>query len=140
LLENYLKVNSGTAALYSRLGNLYVSSGFKPDAIKSHEKAVELAPDDPEVWHLYGISLFFFRELDRSVNALEKAYSLNPLNAELIKNLAVGYFYQRRFEEALTYLRLADSRGYKIDDDTMREFESYYFDNEIPSHKSTKSK
>ncbi len=70
-------------------------------SLAASERAVELAPDDPEVWFWYGAVLSSLARHDEAVSATEKALELDPTSPTVNTALAWRLFRARRDDEAV---------------------------------------
>jgi tetratricopeptide (TPR) repeat protein len=78
-------------------------------AIEPLEHAVKLAPDNADAWFLLGLSLNSVGEFTRSVEAFDKAFTLNPefsKNPERLRHRAESFTDAQRPTEAIPLLDL----------------------------------
>jgi tetratricopeptide (TPR) repeat protein len=108
-------------ALHPRLSYLHIAVGrnylalSKPDydkAIASFEKAIGIAPDEPEGYDLLGWTYGFYEgELDRAIIELERAVELDPNYASAYGHLGWLYYAQRNYEDAIVNFEWAVQLG-----------------------------
>jgi tetratricopeptide (TPR) repeat protein len=93
---------------FSSLGITLKHQGRLEEALKVFDRAVQLKPDDAELWkHLGGVLV----ALDRHTEALlsyQHALKLNPRHWEAAYQSAVLLHQFKRFEEALLHFNLCD--------------------------------
>jgi tetratricopeptide (TPR) repeat protein len=96
------------AEYFSGLGIALKHQGRCGEALKVFDKALQLKPDDAELWkHLGGVLV----ALDRLAEALlsyQHALKLNPRHWEAAYQSAVLLHQSKRFEEALLHFDLCD--------------------------------
>jgi tetratricopeptide (TPR) repeat protein len=95
------------------LGNLYYLSGQADprryaDARPFLEKFVQQRPSDARGWSVHGRNLYFLRERDAALVALEKARDLGDKSKEMHRILARAYVDKREWQKALDAYALAD--------------------------------
>lgn len=89
------------------LGALLKFQGKLPEAIFTMNKAIELAPNDPESLNNLGLTLKNTGHLNESKSILQRAISLSPKFAEAHNNLGVTLLAQGLFSEAEKCFNLA---------------------------------
>jgi predicted O-linked N-acetylglucosamine transferase (SPINDLY family) len=82
------------------LGALAKQQGNHADALQYKQKAVELAPNDPEAHLNLGITLQALSRMSEAESAVRQAIALNPDFAEAHCQLAVLLFMQGQIAEA----------------------------------------
>jgi serine/threonine protein kinase/tetratricopeptide (TPR) repeat protein len=92
------------------LAHLYTKRRQWPEALKSYEQAVLLAPDSPGVQA--GFAWFLatneeFRDANRAVEHATKAVELEPQNATYQSRLGVAYYRAGKWDVALSALNRA---------------------------------
>ena len=84
-LEGVPGVSSGgSVALGVNLARLYLQAGQAEGAIDTLEPLLSRAPDDAEVYALYGTALGRAGRYDQALNALDRALALEPENAQAV--------------------------------------------------------
>ena len=90
-------------------------TGDLEEALRFHERAVELTEDDGWPYAAYANTLRSLSRHDEAVTALERAIDLNPQNPHFHRNLGLMLWDLGRNEEAEAYFsnarRLASFRG-----------------------------
>ena len=82
-LEGVPGVSGGSnVALGVNLARLYLQAGQAEGAINTLEPLLTRAPDDAEVYALYGTALGRAGRYDQALNALDRALSIEPENAQ----------------------------------------------------------
>lgn len=105
------------------LAHLYHDAGMWSDAISVYEKAVELAPDNPDLWTDLGVCLQEMNQLDRALESFRHAQKLSPTHWQSLYNIVVvAGFGLGRFDEAQQALdRLATVHPEAPNLDRLRE-------------------
>jgi tetratricopeptide (TPR) repeat protein len=97
-------IRSDPQPLYLRsLGTTLLKQGRREEALQVVDKAVQLKPDDPDLWRNLGDALV---ELDRPQDAIpsfEHALKLNPHHFDAAYKLALLLNQADRYEEALSW-------------------------------------
>ncbi len=76
------------------------------------KNAKEVKPDCSDINNAYGIYLLLSGQSENGIEELEMAVKLDPLSLITNNHLATGYFYARRYEDALAaYDRTLDLDG-----------------------------
>jgi tetratricopeptide (TPR) repeat protein len=91
------------------LGTILLNQGRREEAIKTFEKAVDLKPDDADLWKNLGIALV---ELERPTDAIlifQHAMKLNPHHWDAANNVALLLYQLERLGEALVYFNLCNA-------------------------------
>jgi len=90
------------------LGTALLAQGRREEALKAFDTAVQLKPDDADLWRNFGIAL---TELERPADAIlsfQHAVRLNPRHWEAANRAALLLHQAERFEEALVYFDLCE--------------------------------
>lgn len=88
------------------LGTALLQQGRGEEALKAFEKAVQLKPDDAELWSNLALALY---ELGRPAEAIlnfQQALKRAPRHWEAAKRIALLLYRAERFEEALVHFNL----------------------------------
>ncbi len=72
-------------------------------AKKYFDRAMKIAPDDPELLHAYSVYWTVIGKPSEAVKVMEKAYMLDPLSPIINSALASSYFHAGRFKESVEY-------------------------------------
>ena len=92
----------------SRMGTLYLhNDNFARKAVAYFDRAIALAPDDPDLHNLRGIAHSKAGDPDRAAADWKTAAQLNPDDAEPQLNLGVDFLRQGKFDEAIRALERA---------------------------------
>ena len=87
------------------MGNAYRDLRRYQEAVRCHQKAVDLDPGNATSIYNLGLSLRDIGELQRALECLEKALDLQPENPEY------------HWDQAISYLQLGDyKRGFELYD------------------------
>src|SRR4029077_9650917 len=78
-----------------------------PKAIEVMQRAAELFPKEPEVWHFLGDALCEGLQYDRGVDAFTKALTLRPDYGEAMKQLGYNYTNGKQYGRAIDVLTRA---------------------------------
>lgn len=79
------------ADFYKKFGRVYIEDNDFNNAIKIYRKAIELEPDNFEVWFYLGVALENIKHFDEALIAYQTACSINSENNEIYRKL--GYIY-----------------------------------------------
>jgi tetratricopeptide (TPR) repeat protein len=92
----------------SSLGTTLRQQGRYEEALKTFDKALQLAPDDAALWSLLGHVLADLDRPDEAILALQRALKLKPRHWGAVNQS--GHLLNRleRFEEALAHFNLCD--------------------------------
>ncbi|MEP3563073.1 MAG: tetratricopeptide repeat protein [Marinobacter sp.] len=88
--QTLMDINSENPLVLNNLAWLYYEKGDKK-AAKLARKAFELAPNNAAIADTYGWILFEAGDLDKSLETLEKAHSLDPDSPDIAMHLAEAY-------------------------------------------------
>lgn len=96
-------------ALDETLGEAHMSLGvvytwFEHDydkADREYRRAVELSPNNPEVWLAYNRHLGVLQRYDEAIRAIERAHQLNPVSIIIESSRSNTFLLAGRHEEAL---------------------------------------
>ncbi|MFW6061573.1 MAG: tetratricopeptide repeat protein, partial [Planctomycetota bacterium] len=91
-----LEIDMHQPQILLRLGETYLSQG--PDAyrraMRTFKKATQEAPEDPEPWERLGLVHYKLRELDKALEAYEKAVELAPERASAHRGVGTIHIAQ----------------------------------------------
>ena len=90
------------------LGTALLLQGRGTDALKTFEKAVELKPNDAELWRNLGVALTELRRNDEAILSFQHALKLEPGLWDAANRAAILLHQAARFEDALAYFNLCD--------------------------------
>jgi tetratricopeptide (TPR) repeat protein len=90
------------------LGSLLEQQGLHEEALKAYDKAVQIRPDDPELWARLANVLVLLQRPDHAILGFERALKLNPRYWYAAYNYAVLLLQSERFEETLISFNLCD--------------------------------
>ncbi|HYK91078.1 MAG TPA: tetratricopeptide repeat protein, partial [Acidobacteriota bacterium] len=111
LFESSLKRYGPDSWDYFNLGHLYQKSGNFPLAIASYREARRLSPQDPEIVHNLGFSLYLSGDYDSALEPFKTAVRLRAGWGLAHFNLAMTYWHLGQYAPALTHARIAEERG-----------------------------
>ena len=100
LVKELLVLDENDAEAHMLLGSLYGREGHFSLAINQFYKVLEGSSDHPEAWNNIGAMHRSLGQLDQSLEALEKARSIDPENAGVHYNLGNVYKQLDRKTEA----------------------------------------
>jgi tetratricopeptide (TPR) repeat protein len=92
----------------SSLGTALQRQGRYEEALKTFDKAVQLKPDDAELWINLGNVLIDLDRPSEAVLGFQHALKLNPSRWEAANNSGYLFFRLERFEEARAHFDLCD--------------------------------
>ena len=90
-LREALQRDPKLAEAHAALGVLLDATGRGAEAVKHHEKANALAPDNPAYLNNLGFSLFLRGKYKEAVNSYRQAARLDPTNRRIRTNLGFAY-------------------------------------------------
>lgn len=108
--DQALRLEKGAASLYLHRGIVLTRKGDFEKAIESLEEAKRLEPQSLEPGFALAV-IYTIRDSPDKASAefedvLKKASSLQPGNIDILKNLSIFYYQQKRFEDALSVSKL----------------------------------
>lgn len=92
-LEAAVRKNSGDAAAWVELGNLYFDTGKASSAVNAYERALLLKPGDPDVLTDLGIMYRDTGKFDMAVESFRKAAQVAPRHQNALFNQGVVLFF-----------------------------------------------
>lgn len=112
LWTKIISLNENNAAAFSNRGNCRTSQGRFRDAIQDFNRAIELAPDEPDPFLGKGIALEGLRDFAQALNAYETANKLSKLKYEkedpvALNNIGNAYGALGKWEKAYDYYKQA---------------------------------
>ena len=96
------------AAYLTTLGNALQSQGRREEALKAFDKAVQLEPDNADLWNNLGNALAEVGRSAESILCFQHALKLNPGHWDAASQAARRLYWSERFEEALIHFNLCD--------------------------------
>ena len=90
------------------LGNALRRQGRREEALKAYDKAVQLKPDDAELWDCLGSSLEELERFDHALLSFQHVLELDPRHQRAACKCGILLNQLGRFEEAITHFDLAD--------------------------------
>ena len=97
--ENALRLDPYYAAAHSLKGLLMITKNDLPGSVRHFQRAVELAPADPEVLNDVRILLQSLGRFDEARQVLLYLLDRNPLSQQNLYNLAISLVSSGRYEE-----------------------------------------
>ena len=97
-----LKLDDTLAEAHSTLA--WMNMNFKwdwPEAEKELKRAIELKPDDKEVYHRYAHYLMYVGRKEEALTASQRALALDPLDLSLNAHLGWHYLNTRQSDQAV---------------------------------------
>jgi tetratricopeptide (TPR) repeat protein len=99
---------SPKAAYLSSLGVTLQRQGRHEEALNTFDKAIQLKPDDAELWTKLGSVLTELQRLDDAILGYQQALKLNPRHWNATHECGGLFFRLGRFGEALIHFNLCD--------------------------------
>jgi len=90
------------------LGTTLHQQGRREEALKAFDKAVQLKPDDAELWQCMGSILLELARFDHALLSLQQALKLNPRHRDAAYKSGILLNHFRRFEQALAHFDLCE--------------------------------
>ena len=97
IVEQSAKEAEDSAEKVWRFGQQYMRSGDYQNAYGSYMKALEISPDLAEAYISLSQILYQFGQIDKAIETLNKALSLNPPQKDLVMN-NLGLLYAQKGE------------------------------------------
>jgi tetratricopeptide (TPR) repeat protein len=91
------------------LGAALHKLGRYEEALKTFDKAVQLKPDDADLWKNLGEVLIALDRRDEAILSLQHALKLNPRHWDAANKCGHLCYQLKRFEEALAHFNLCDT-------------------------------
>ena len=100
--QKALSLNSNAAEAHAANGLVQAFMHYDyQEAQHNFTRALETVDNLPFVFHTYAIFLRATGEIDEALRSIEHALDIDPMNTLYNSELAHGYYYARRFPEAL---------------------------------------
>lgn len=96
-----------TFRVHRALGSLYEGRGEHREALMHYKKAIELNPDQDQIYLNLGNCLKHERCIDEAIDAYQHALSLDPDNYLACRNIGQIYEQSHQLEESRKYAELA---------------------------------
>jgi len=107
--------NDPTQFIYhANLGLAYQGLKLWDKAIASFKRVIELNPNDERSYSDLGYAYFNKGLFKQSVDELKKASEINPGNPVNYSHLSLVYSRLRKWDEAITYAKMADQKAREI--------------------------
>jgi tetratricopeptide (TPR) repeat protein len=90
------------------LGTALLKQGRHEEALQVFDKAVQLKPDDADLWRNLGDVLVQVQRPADAILSFQRALALNPRHWDAANRSALLLYQSERFEEALTHFDLCD--------------------------------
>ena len=90
------------------LGAALQKQGRHEEALKALDKAVQLQPDNADLWKNLGEALIALARLDEAILSFQHALKLDPRHWAAANKCGLLLYQLKRFEEALAYFDLCD--------------------------------
>jgi len=104
-----IRLGLNTSASANQLGATLAAQKRFEESIEAFNKAIELNPNDPQLWVNKGSSYFYLRDMEQAHNCFQEALKINPEFVPALKNLASYYFREaKEFVLAQEILEKAD--------------------------------
>lgn len=107
-LEHAMSLDDSKAELWAAQGLYEMSKRDNPQAIESLEKAIELDIQNYHAWLWYANALLTARRYVEHLEALQVAYSLEPMSFPVNNNLAGGYSRRGDFVQSRQHYERVD--------------------------------
>jgi tetratricopeptide (TPR) repeat protein len=106
-IERLKSLDQNSFQLHALMGEVYADEEHYPDAIKEYQAALAKRPDAQGIHYAIGVAYWVQHQMDAAEKEFIDARKENPNDA--LTNLYLGDIavHERRFAEALDYLRVA---------------------------------
>ncbi|MCX6254511.1 MAG: hypothetical protein NTV31_08560 [Bacteroidia bacterium] len=105
-------------AIENGLGYLYREAKSLDKAEEHYRLALQLGPTRTAAMdNLAYLLIYFDKNIEEGMKLINKALKLSPGNPDLLHTLGLGYYKQRKYEEALTNLEVAKDSSFTINPD-----------------------
>ncbi|MFY9605241.1 MAG: tetratricopeptide repeat protein [Thermoplasmata archaeon] len=105
--SEFISKRKDSAEGYAHLGNAEHELGDYGEAIATFEKALEIAPNDKELWNNLGYTCFVAGYLDRALSSFDKALAIDPNYKHAWYNKGYAYHGADLLEQAVDCYRKA---------------------------------
>ncbi len=95
-------------AYLASLGTTLQQQGRREEALSAYDKAVQLKPDDAELWKQLGNILLELERFDHALLSFQHVLKLDPRHQDAAYKSGVLLNQTGRFEEAVAHLNLCD--------------------------------
>lgn len=147
IYDKILKINSKNINALSQIGDLYFKKGDILEALKAYKKITELRPASEHARIAYlniGNILDDAARYEESIEAYEKALSINPKDDSTFYNMGITYKHAKNNEKAIESWR----KAIQINPDNPKPhmsladllYESGYLDDAITEYKTITDK
>ncbi len=89
------------------LGTTLLGQGRRDEALQVFDKAVQLRPDDPELWKNLGFALVEVGRPADAIQCLQQTLKLDPCDADAAYRVSLLLYQEERYEEALSTFTLS---------------------------------
>ena len=89
------------------LGTALLAQGRREEAVAAFDKAVQIEPDDADLWRNLALALVETGGLSDAILCLQQALKLDPRHFDAAHKAALLLHQQGRYEEALGYFNLS---------------------------------
>lgn len=107
LVQSLVVKHGANAQVHAELGKDYLAADRLGLALKSTQRAAELAPDDWETVTALGVVLDMLEQQPEAQSAYKKALALSPDNPQVLNNLALSQALSGDLRGAVTTMRQA---------------------------------
>ncbi len=136
--RNYLNRLAGYSAYDKKPQDLEAAKTYLDEFFKNAKPENIIARD----YSYYGKTLYRLAKNDvemqnKAFQMLEKAYEMDPSDGTVLTEMAMDYYYARRYDEAVKMYKLKAQKGLAAPSDDMQIGKAYYSMNELPKADST---
>jgi len=105
-LVKALSIDENIASAHTALGICYLRYEWNwPAAEREFQRAIELDPEDPDVYSEYAMYFVSIGRFDDALRMRETARKLLPVSANTSNALGFVYYHARNFERSIDYFR-----------------------------------
>jgi tetratricopeptide (TPR) repeat protein len=119
-----IEINPNNPLAYNNLGNIYLAKGQHDKAIESFKKAIQQESNYAFAYNNLAATYIIKGEYKKAIALCKKAIEISPRYARPYFNLALIYYAQEKSRLADSYLRKAESLGYKPNLEIIKKFKS----------------
>ena len=116
-----IEINPKLALAYINRGLCYDEKGQHDEAISDYIKAINLNPNSAWAYENRGVSHRKKGQYDKAIADFTRVIEINPRDADAYYNRGLAYFSKRDYEKAWDDVHKAESLGYKVQPEFLKD-------------------